>query len=177
MINVLTQFADSSSGLGALGIDGKALIIQVITFLLAFWVLQHWAFKPIVKIMERRRETIENGVHLGEQMKKEQVELEEKVAKALHEARAQADGIVATAHAQARQTVQEAEDKAAEKVDGIIASAQDRIAQDTARARKQLEQEVVSLVSEATEAIIDEKVDAKKDAALIDKALGRQRAA
>lgn len=177
MINGLTQFADSSSGLGALGIDGKALIIQVITFLLAFWVLQHWAFKPIVKIMERRRETIEKGVHLGEQMKKEQAELEEKITKALHDAREQADGIVANAHSQARQTIQQAEDKAAEKADGIIASAQDRIAQDTARARKQLEQDVVNLVSEATEAIIDEKVDAKKDAALIDKALERQRQA
>jgi F-type H+-transporting ATPase subunit b len=177
MINALTQFADSSSGLGALGIDGKALVIQLITFVLAFLALQHWAFKPIVKMMERRRETIEQGVHLGEQMQKEQAALEEKVAQALHDARSQADDIVATAHTQARQTIQEAEDKATEKADGIIASAQDRIAQDTARARKQLEHEVVSLVSEATEAIIDEKVDAKKDAALIDKALKGQRQA
>lgn len=175
MINGLTQFADSSSGLGALGIDGKALVIQLVTFVLAFWALQHWAFKPIVKMMERRRETIEKGVHLGEQMQKEQAALEDKVTKALHEARSKADDIVAGAHNQARQTIQEAEDKASEKADGIIASAQDRIAQDTARARKQLEQEVVSLVSEATEAIIDEKVDANKDAALIDKALKGQR--
>lgn len=177
MINGLSQFADSSSGLGALGIDGKALAIQLITFVLAFLVLQHWAFKPIVKMMERRRETIEKGVHLGEQMQKEQAALEEKVAQQLHEARSKADDIVAGAHNQARQTVQEAEDQANKKADGIIASAQDRIAQDTARARKQLEQEVVSLVSEATEAIIDEKVDAKKDAALIDKALKGQRVA
>jgi F-type H+-transporting ATPase subunit b len=177
MINGLTQFADSTSGLGALGIDGKALIIQLITFVLAFVVLQRWAFKPIVKVMERRRETIEKGVHLGEQMKKEQAELEEKVAKTLHEARSQADGIVANAHAQARQTVSDAEDKAGVKADGIIAAAQDRIAQDTTRARKQLEHDVVNLISEATEAIIDEKVDAKKDAALIDKALKGSREA
>ncbi len=175
MINGLTQFADSSSGLGALGIDGKALIIQLITFVLAFLVLQHWAFKPIVKMMERRRETIEQGVQLGEKMQKEQAELEEKVAKALHEARSKADDIIAGANTQARQTIAEAEDKATEKADSIIASAQDRIAQDTARARKQLEHEVVSLISEATEAIIDEKVDAKKDAVLIDRALKGQR--
>jgi F-type H+-transporting ATPase subunit b len=140
-------------------------------------VLQRWAFKPIVKVMERRRETIEKGVHLGEQMKKEQAELEEKVAKTLHEARSQADGIVANAHALARQTVSDAEDKAGVKADGIIAAAQDRIAQDTTRARKQLEHDVVNLISEATEAIIDEKVDAKKDAALIDKALKGSREA
>ncbi|HEY1835233.1 MAG TPA: F0F1 ATP synthase subunit B [Candidatus Saccharimonadales bacterium] len=171
MINGLTQFADSSSGIGALGIDGKALIIQVITFLLAFWVLQHWAFKPIIKVMERRRETIEKGVKLGEQMQKEKVELEAKVAKALHEARAKADEIVAAAHDQGRQTVAAAENNAREKAEGLIASAEDRIKQEATRARKQVEKELIGLVSDATEAIIDEKVDAQKDAALIDRAM------
>jgi F-type H+-transporting ATPase subunit b len=174
MISGLTQFADGSSGLGALGIDGKALIIQVVTFVLAFWVLEHWAFKPIVKMMERRREVIEKGVKLGEQMQKEQVELEQKVAKALREARSQADEIIAEAKDQARQTVQSSEDKAKEKAEGIVAAAEDRIKRDTARARKQLEGELVGLISEATEAIIDEKVDAKKDAALIDKSMKEQ---
>lgn len=171
MINGLTQFSDSSSGLGALGIDGKALIIQLVTFVLAFWVLQHWAFKPIVKMMERRRETIDKGVKLGEQMQKEQAELEKKVSQTLHEARKEADGIIAEAKAQGRQTVQEAEAKAKEKAEGIVASAEDRIKRDAARARRQLEGELVGLISDATEAIIDEKVDVKKDATLIDKAM------
>lgn len=174
MIVNLIQFADSSSGIGALGIDGKALVIQVVTFLLAFWALQHWAFKPIVQLMERRRETIEKGVKLGEKMQKEQVEMEQKVAKALHEARKEADGIIAEAKTQGRQTVQDAEGKAKEKADGIIAAAEDRIKRDTARARKQLESDLVNLISDATEAIIDEKVDAKKDATLIDKAMKEQ---
>jgi len=176
MITSLTQFADSSSGIGALGIDGKALVIQLVTFLLAFWVLQHWAFKPIIKIMERRRETIEKGVKLGEQMQKEQAELEQKVAKALHEARQQADDIIAEAKTQGHQIVQGAEDKAKEKANGIIASAEDRIKQEAARVRKQVEKELIGLISDATEAIIDEKVDARKDTALIDKALKRQKA-
>jgi F-type H+-transporting ATPase subunit b len=168
---ILKQFADSSSGIGALGIDGKALVIQAVTFLLAFWVLKHWAFGPIVKLMEQRRKTIEQGVKLGEEMQKEKAALEARVAKALHEARAKADEVVAAAQTQGRQTVQAAEDKARTKAEGIIATAEDRVKQDVNRARKQLEGELVGLISEATEAIIDEKVDAKKDAALIGKAL------
>ena len=46
---------------------------------------------------------------------------------------------------------------------------------DKKQMRKQLEQEVVSLISDATETIIGEKVDAKKDAALIDRALQGQK--
>lgn len=171
MISLLAQFGDSSSGIGALGVDGKAFVIQLISFVLAFWVLQHWAFKPIVKMMERRRETIEKGVKLGEEMQKEKAAFEEKVAKALGDARKEADTIVGGAHSQAREAIREAEDKARAKAETIVNEAQDRINQDTQRARQQLEKELVGLIAEATEAIIDEKVDATKDAALIDKAL------
>jgi F-type H+-transporting ATPase subunit b len=176
MINLLAQFGDSSSGIGALGVDGKAFVIQLISFVLAFWVLQHFAFKPIVKMMDRRRETIDKGVRLGEEMQKEKAAFEEKVAKALNDAREQADRIVGGAHSQAREAIREAEDKAREKADTIVAEAQDRINQDAKRVRQQLEKELVGLIAEATEAVVGEKVDATKDAALIDKALKEQSA-
>ncbi len=171
------NFGDSSSGLGALGVDGQAFLIQLITFILAFLVLQRWAFGPILKVLRERRETIESGVKLGEQMQKDKAELEAKVEKTLHETRQQADAIIGGAQDTARQTVREAEDKAREKAAGILKDAEERIAQDTARARQKLEKDLVGLISDATEAIIDEKVDAKKDAQLIDRALKERQTA
>ncbi len=175
MITSLTQFGDSSSGLGSLGLDGKAFIIQLVTFVLAFLVLKKWAFGPIVTLMEQRRKTIEDGVTLGEQMKKDQATFEAKKAEELQKARAEADGIIASAQEASRDAIREAEDKAHQKADGILKEADARIATDTKRARKQLEGELIGLISDATEAIIGEKVDAKKDAQLIDRALKEQR--
>jgi len=171
MLQLVTTFGDSSSGLGALGFSGSAFIIQLITFILVFLVLRKWAFKPIIKILGERRETIEKGVELGQQMQREKAELEEKVEQALSEARRQADGIITSAQSDGRQLVQEAEENARGKAEGIINEAGERIKQDTARAWKNVEHELAELVSEATEAIIDEKIDNKKDASLIDKAL------
>jgi F-type H+-transporting ATPase subunit b len=176
LTTVVTQFADSSSGLGALGLDTKALVIQLVTFLIAFWVLKRFAFGPIVKLMEERQKTIEAGVELGEQMKKDKAALETKVAEELAKARTEADGIIAGAQETSRQVVREAEDKANEKAAGILKAADERIASDTKRARKQLEGELVGLISDATEAIIGEKVDAKKDAQLVERALKEQAA-
>lgn len=171
------DFAASSSGIGALGVSGQAFVIQLITFILAYFVLRQWAFGPIIKVLRERRETIESGVKLGEQMQKEKAELEAKVDEVLHESRQKADEILAGAQESARQAVREAEDKAREKAAGILKEAEERIVQDTARARQQLEKELVGLISEATEAIIEEKVDPKKDSQLIDRALkGRQTA-
>lgn len=173
MLQFVTIFGEeaSGSGLSALGIDGKALLIQLITFVLALLVLKRFAFKPIVKILNERRETIEKGVELGVQMQKDKAELDAKVAETLKSARTEADKIVSDAHNAGRQAIQEAEDAARAKADGMIAQAQERIKQDTAMARKKLEKDVAGLVAEATEAIIHEKVDARKDAALIESAL------
>lgn len=161
----------SASGIGALGVDGTAFVIQLITFGLVFLVLRKYAFKPILKVLDERRQTIEQGVQLGEQMRKEQAEMEAKVEAELHKAREKADSIIASAQDTGKQSIREAEDKAREKAAGILTQADERIKQDTQRARKALEKELVGLISDATEAIIDEKVDAKKDAALMERAL------
>jgi F-type H+-transporting ATPase subunit b len=143
---------------------------------LAYVVLRKFAFGPIIKVLNQRRETIESGVTLGEQMRKEKAEAEKAVAEKLQAARLQADGIVAEAEAAARETVRTAEEKAQEKAATIIEEGKVRGEQEVDRARKALESELVGLISEATEVIIGEKVDAKKDSALIDRALKESRA-
>lgn len=172
----ITYFAveESATGLAALGVDPKAFLIQLITFVLVFFVLKRYAFGPILKVLNERRETIESGVKLGEDMQKERAKLETQIEEALQKARLEADSIIAGAQDNARQAVRDAEDKARDKAAGILREAEARIDQDMARARKQLEAELVGLISEATEAIIEEKVDAKKDVQLIEKALKRQ---
>ncbi len=165
-------FGESSpSGLAALGISGQALLIQLVTFALAYLVLRRYAFKPILKVLDDRRQTIESGVALGEKMQKDQVVLEAKIAARLHQAREQADDIVAQSQDTARDTIREAEDRARQKADNILKDASVVAEQDAGRMRKALEGEIVGLISAATEVIIDEKVDAVKDAALIDRAL------
>ncbi len=176
-MQAVTYFGESSSGIGALGFDGKAFVIQLITFGLAFLVLRRYAFKPILKIMAERRETIESSVKLGEQMQKEQAAMDDKVAGIMQAARKEADGMIASANDTARQMVRDAEDKAKAKAAGVLEAAESRISQDTARARQQLQKELVGLVSEATEAIIEEKVDAPKDVQLIERALKERQAA
>jgi F-type H+-transporting ATPase subunit b len=167
----LTTLAQSTSGIGALGFDLKAFVIQLVTFLLALWILKRYAFGPILKVLQQRRQTIEEGVSLGEKMREEESDMQDKVEEAINEARVKADGIIADAENSAKEAIKEAELKAQEKADNLMKSAEASITQATARARVELEKQMVNLVAEATEAVIKEKVDAKKDAALIEKAL------
>lgn len=170
MLGLLTQFG-STSGLGAFGINLDSFLVQLGTFIIAFLVLRQWAFKPILKIMNSRRELIEKGVKLGEQMQKDKVALELKIEEELHKARLKADEIIASAENGARQVVKEAEDQARSKAENIVKDANSKIVQNTNRARKSLEKDLIGLVSEVSSAVIEEKVDAKKDASLIERKL------
>jgi len=170
---MFTNFAaeESAEGIAALGVNGGALVIQLITFLLVFFVLRKFAFGPIVAMLDERRKVIESGVKLGEEMKLEKAQFEKTVAKELSAARKHADDIIADADTAAKDKVRAAEEKAQEKAAIIVGEGKVRGEQEVTRARKAMESELAGLVAEATEAIIGEKVDASKDAQLIDRAL------
>lgn len=174
MIFTVTFFGAEASGLSALGVDLNAFIIQLITFILAYLALRYFAFGRIVKLLRSRRETIEQGVRLGEEMQKERAKLDQKIEEKLRGARSQADEIIASANETGRQAIREAEDKARAKAEGILDQAKQNITQDSARARQQLEKELVGLVADATEAMLEEKVDSTKDRSLIQKFLQRR---
>lgn len=174
VFDLMTHFASSSGGASALGISLSGFLVQLITFIIAILILRRWAFKPIMKVLKERRETIEKGVTLGEQMEKEKAELEAKVAKTLHETRAQADQILAEAQASARQVVRDAEDQAREKTGILLKDAEARAKSEVKRAWHELEGQVAGLVTDATEAVIGEKVDTTKDSELISKVVKEQ---
>lgn len=169
-----SEEADTKSGVAALGIDGKAFIIQLITFLFVYLILRRYVFKPVVKALEDRRKTIEQGVKLTTELVSQKEDLDKEAATIRKQARKEADKIVSDAHAQSSAMVKEAEDAAQAKAAAILADAEKKIVEETARARRGLEKEMVELVIEATEKVSGEKLDAKKDNALIANALKGQ---
>ena len=166
-----SEAAEKKGGIGALGVDGKALVLQIITFLIVFWLLKKFAFSKIITTLDERRNTIDQGVELGIQMAAEKEKLSQEIEKVLQKARVEADKIIAGGHQEASQLIKQTETDALKKTDALLADAKARIDDDIAKARKGLEKEMLSLVAEATEAIIGEKLDNTKDTMLIEKTL------
>lgn len=176
-INLLTTFASeettSKEGFAALGFDPKAFIIQLITFLLVFYILKRFVFDRVVAMLEARREAVEEGLRLTTEMQAERDKLEQEVVKARRQSRKDADEVLAQTHERAGAIIKEAEDRAQAKAEATMEDTKKRIAEETARARRKLEAEVVDLVIDATEAVTSERLDAKKDAKLLQEALKR----
>ncbi len=172
-IHLLTSFGatEEVSGIGALGIDPLAIGAQALTFLVLFFVIKKFALSGIIETLEKRRKTIDDGVRLGQEMEVEKEKLEQRIEETLSKARTEADAIIAEAHEESGGLLKEAELKTAEKVETMLIEAQTKIDGEVKRAKKELQKDTLELVARATEIIIHEKLDASKDAKLMERSL------
>lgn len=167
--------AEHTEEAGILGFNVQSFIIQLVTFVLVFALLKKFAFDRIVKMLDERHKVIDEGVRHGQQMKAEREKFEKEISETARKARHQADEIIGDAQKEARGIIRDAEKSAHQKSENILKDAEARIAEEAEQAKRRLEKDVANLVSEATEALVEEKVDAKKDAELIDKAIKKGR--
>lgn len=178
LLNSLTVFAAETaenavepSGIAVLGIDIKAILLQSGTILLLFLIVYKFASKKIVDTLEQRRVTINEGLKNAEKAAKSVEEGVIKQEELLGEARKEADKVIAQAHEEAGALLKESEDRSTAQTEKMITEAHSRIESDVKAAKEALKKEVLGLVAKATEVVIEEKIDAKKDAALLEKAL------
>src|SRR6267378_3500117 len=81
----------------AFGIDWKLLLIQGLNFGLLLVVLSYFLYKPILKIIDERREKIAEGVRTAEAASRRLAEAKEEGDKQIGEAAREAQSIIASA--------------------------------------------------------------------------------
>lgn len=82
-----------------LGIEPKLLLAQIINFSIIMFVLSKLLYKPILKVLDKRRNEIEEGLALTEKMRLEDEKMQAKRAKMIEEARKEARAIIDEARA------------------------------------------------------------------------------
>lgn len=166
---------ESSPGLlQALGIDWKLFVAQGIAFLVLVGILGKFVYPALMKAIDDRRAAIEAGLKEAKESQEALEQAEVKVSELLAEARKEADDILARTHQEAASVVAEAESKAKTRAEQIVADARAQLSVDVAKAREVLKKDTVELVALATERVVGEKLDDKKDAELVKKALAEK---
>lgn len=162
--------------LQALGIDWKLLTEQAIAFLVLVFILGKFVYPVLVKAIDDRRAAIEAGLQEAKQSQEALQKAEEDVSKLIEEARKEADEILARTHQESASMIADAESKAKARAEQIVADARQQLNVDVAKARETLKKDTVELVALATERVIGEKLDERKDADLVKKALAEEKA-
>jgi F-type H+-transporting ATPase subunit b len=152
----------------ALGINFGLLIVQIIAFAIVFLTLNAWVYKPMLDMMESRKQKIAQGLEDARVAAEARANAEKEAAKVLAEAQAEAGKVV-----------REATERAASAGKDVKAAAEAEAAKarEAAMAEAELERnrilgdlrgQVAALAIAAANKLVGETLDEKKQRVLID---------
>lgn len=153
--------------LSALKIEIPQLITHIIGFVIFVWILKRYAWKPLLGLLDERRDRIKAGF--------DEIDSKNAQAEALHQQyEAKLREIDTEARKRLTDAVQEGEkiatkikDDARAEAKEVMARTKSELEQDYAKARIQLKEDVVELTISATEKIIRERLDTQKHREMI----------
>lgn len=143
------------------------LIAQIINFLLLVFILTKYAYKPLLEILEKRKNKIASDLESAEQDKLMAAKLKQEYETQLAEARSQAQAIVDKANKLAEQTKEEMIQQARQEHERLLKAAQEQIEREREKVVKELRSEVVTLSMLAATKIIGENMDSKANAKVV----------
>ena len=128
-----------------LGVSLPWLITQAVNFLVVLFVLQRFAYKPLIGMMERRRAEIANALASAEKVKTEAAAKQAEFDKQLEAERRAAQERMAQVNAQSEKVRAEIVAKANAEAAQIKAKAAEDAAYERKQAQAQLQRETAEL--------------------------------
>ena len=143
------------------------LIAQILNFLVLLAILAKFAYKPLLKAMDDRRNRIINDLDSAEQTRLDAEALKEQYAEQLAGARQEATEIVNKANQIAQNLHDELVEQARVEQEALMANAKERIEQEKQQALLDIRSEVIKLSTLIAGKIVNQKFNSDKDQKLV----------
>lgn len=155
-----------------LSVSIGTIIWTTIAFLVVVFILAKFAWKPILKSIKAREESIEEALEAAEAAKQQMKDLKADNEKLLTEARQERESIIKSAREAKDKMITEAKDKAKAEGEKMIQNAEAAIRAEKASAVNELKTLVGELSVEIAEKILKQELStSEKQNALIDEAI------
>lgn len=150
------------------GVDWPHLVAQIISFCITCAVLYRWAYKPILKMLEERRQQIAQGLANAEKINAELARTEAQRKEVMLRASAEANQAIQEAHTAAARVQERETQKAIAAAEGIIVKSHEAAKQDYDRMLADLKREVGRLVIQTTARATGKVLTAEDERRLIE---------
>ena len=148
------------------------MIWTIVCFLITLYVLKRFAFGPIQKLIDERRERIRRALDEADEARDEARKLLEEHRKLIGEARGEAEEIRSVAKHEAEAQLRRVKDEAEADRQRRLEETRREIAAETSRALEQIRSEIADLTLEATAIVVGKTLDTDQDRKLIADAIG-----
>lgn len=167
MLNLISEAASGQPMLSLVSIDPGTIVFTLINTLIIFLIFRIFLFKPVCKILDKRKELAAAEIAEAQKAKESAEKTEQEYLAKLAEAKNEAAEIVkaATLRAQAREDeiISEANAKAAE----IRAKAEENIERDKQRAVNEIKDEISAMVIMAASKVVEKEISQQENEELI----------
>jgi F-type H+-transporting ATPase subunit b len=144
--------------LAKIGFDWQVALANFINFIIIFFLLRKFAFKPISKVIKERQDKIAEGLLNAEKAKTELMMAEETGKNQINQAKIQANEIIIEAQNNANLILSSSQEEALITKSGIIKEGQKQIEEKKVSMIKELEKETAYLIVDSLEKILRENL-------------------
>ncbi|MCD6067273.1 MAG: synthase subunit [Bacteroidetes bacterium] len=129
---------------------------MLVTFAIIFLLLKKFAWKPILKMIKAREDSIDGAIKAAEKAREEMKELQAGNERILAEARAERETMMKEARDMKDAIISEAKTKAKTEADRLVAQARETINNEKLAAITELKNQVATLSIDIAEKILKE---------------------
>lgn len=152
-------------------LDPGLFVWTIITFMVLFFVLAKFAWKPLMKMLQEREEMIRDSLDDAEKAKAELEHLNEESEAIMTKARAEAQTILANGKAAAEKVKEDTIAKAKEQAIKILEKTEKQIQIEKDKAIADIKQEVVNLSLSVAKKLINKNLNDADNKSLIEETL------
>jgi F-type H+-transporting ATPase subunit b len=150
------------------GVETSLFVAQVISFLIVAALLYKFAYQPILKVLEERREKIAEGLANAEKIKQELANAQARTQELLNQANAQGNKLIEEARTSAAKILELETQKAIVTANDIISKARQASEAELVRMKTELRREVGRLVVNTTAKVTGKILTADDQSRLAD---------
>jgi F-type H+-transporting ATPase subunit b len=162
---------EENGGSGLIEVVPGLMIWTLICFAITFFVLKRYAFGPIQRTIDERRERIRKAVEEADRARSEARELLEEHRRLIGQAKGEAAGILAEARKVGDAQIERVKQEAEEDRQRRLEETRRQIDAETKRSLEQIRNEVADLTLAATARVTGKVLDAEDQRRLIDEAI------
>lgn len=153
------------------GIQPILLAAQVVNFLVLLFILKRFLYKPILKMLEQRKQTIAQSLKDAEEIKQKLAETERDRELALEKAAIEAKKMLEEASKSASQVIQEAHLKAGKDIKELIEKNKESMKLEREKLHQEIREELADLVVTTVQKISGKIFSSKDQKEIIERSI------
>lgn len=159
--------------LGKIGFDWQVAVVNLVGFLIIYWLLAKYAFGPISSAIKKRQAVIDKGLEDATKAETELQMAKQKADGIEKTARSEANTLLVKAKENGDKIIESAKQEAENEKTNILDNAKKQIAQKEAESEQKLREKTANLVVSGIETILKDSINIESNEAIAKKALAK----